>query len=143
MSERSKTDHFQAKSDNYLWGKDKKKLTIEPKTNGELLDLINDIQEEWDEAVDTKMEDEGFIAILREKPVKYIDKIVKEDFTKKDFLNGYPDDIYNLYRKFKDINFTFLKNLMQGGSMITNKIMKIVNQATRQKLKEKQNTENK
>ena len=107
----NKIDYIRGKSLEYEWGKDGKTFTVKPLTNGEIIDLVDEFQDEWDAAVDTKLEDEEFLNVIREKPVYFINKVVKEEFTQEDFLDGYPNDLYNLFRAFKEVNFTFLSRL--------------------------------
>ena len=114
----NKIDYIRGKALTYDWGKDKKKFTIEPMTNNELLDLIEDFQKEWDEALGVNLEEETFLNIIRKKPAYFINKIVTEEFTEEDFGNGYPNDIYNIFVTFKEVNFTFLRNLTLKGSSI-------------------------
>ena len=114
----NKIDYIRGKKLTYKWGKDEKELTMAPLTNGELIDLMEDFQKEWDEALGTNLEEETFLNIIRKKPAYFINEIVTEEFTEDDFKNGYPNDIYNLFTTFKEVNFTFLRNLKLGGSRI-------------------------
>jgi len=113
----NKIDFIRGKPLEYEWGKDEKALTVKPLTNGELIDLVDEFQDEWDAALNTELEDEKFLDIVREKPVYFINKVVKEEFTQDDFLNGYPNDLYNIFRAFKEVNFTFLSRL-QGSQIV-------------------------
>ena len=113
----NKIDFIRGKPLEYEWGKDEKSLTVKPLTNGELIDLVDEFQDEWDAALNTELEDEKFLDIVREKPVYFINKVVKEEFTQDDFLNGYPNDLYNIFRAFKEVNFTFLSRL-QGSQIV-------------------------
>ena len=113
----NKIDFIRGKPLEYEWGKDEKSLTVKPLTNGELIDLVDEFQDEWDAALNTELEDEKFLDIVREKPVYFINKVVKEEFTQDDFLSGYPNDLYNIFRAFKEVNFTFLSRL-QGSQIV-------------------------
>ena len=106
----NKIDFIRGKAVEYEWGKDRT-LTIKPLTNGELIDLVDEFQDEWSAALDTELEDQEFLDVIREKPVYFINQIVKEEFTQDDFLNGYPNDLYNIFAAFKEVNFTFLSRL--------------------------------
>ena len=106
----NKIDFIRGKAVEYEWGKNRT-LTIKPLTNGELIDLVDEFQDEWSAALDTELEDQEFLDVIREKPVYFINQIVKEEFTQDDFLNGYPNDLYNIFAAFKEVNFTFLSRL--------------------------------
>lgn len=125
-----KIDFIRGKPLEYEWGKDEKSLTVKPLTNGELIDLVDEFQDEWDSALGTELEDEKFLDIVREKPVYFINKVVKEEFTQDDFLNGYPNDLYNIFRAFKEVNFTFLSRLQ--GSQILQMILPRTTQTKQQ-----------
>ena len=120
----NKIDYIRGKALKYPWGKDEKEFTIAPKTNGELIDLVEKFQEEWETALDVKLEEETFIDIIRKKPSYFINEIVVEEFTEQDFLNGYPNDIYNLFQEFKEVNFTFLGRLKMSGSKMLQNLVK-------------------
>jgi len=109
----NKIDFIRGKAVEYEWGKNRT-LTIKPLTNGELIDLVDEFQDEWSAALDTELEDQEFLDVIREKPVYFINQIVKEEFTQDDFLNGYPNDLYNIFATFKEVNFTFLSRLMDS-----------------------------
>lgn len=107
----NKIDYIRGKSESYDWGKEERKLTIKQMTNGELIDLMEEFQKEWDDAQDTKLESEEFLNVVRNKPAYFINQVVEEEFTEDDFLNGYPNDLYNVFQVFKEVNFTFLTHL--------------------------------
>jgi len=109
MAKRSKTDHMRAKEEKVFLGQ--KEFTIKPKTNGELIELMEGIQKDWDGALKLDTEDSKLLEIISTEPAKYINKIVDEEYTQDDWKKSYPDDIAELVEVFKDINFTFLKKL--------------------------------
>ena len=103
-------------------------LTIEQKTNGELIDLVEDFQDEWDEAKEVEMSEQNFVEIIQEKPAKFLDQMVAEEIDREYFLNNLmPNDIYNIVRAFKEVNFTFLRSLMSK----KNQVLGTISQLTR------------
>ena len=112
----NKIDYIRGKAITYEWGKDKTKLTLSPLTNGELIDVIEEFQGEFENAWGTELEDSNFIELIRQKPAYFIDQVVDEEFAEKDFLDGYPNDLYNVFQVFKEVNFTFLSRLKLSGS---------------------------
>jgi hypothetical protein len=105
---RSKIEHLTAKEETVKFGK--KEFTVEPMTNRELFEFAEKLEDKWNELIkdDTELTLENIIKIVRQEPVELINEVVKEDFTEDDFLDAYPNDIYNLFRVFKEINFTFV-----------------------------------
>lgn len=105
-------------------------LTISPKTNGQLIDLLEEFQEEWDEAQDVKMEEQDFLKIVKEKPAKFLDEMVDEEIDNEYFLNNMgPNDLYNIVKAFKEVNFTFLRSLIAK----KDKLLGTLTQATQKK----------
>lgn len=107
MSEKMK--HFRAKKETIEFGEEK--LTMEPMTNGELMDFMDYLKEEFDGIGEREVNLDLISELIAEKPVKVINKIVKENFTQDTFNQGYPNDIYNVAVTFVDVNFTFLRHL--------------------------------
>jgi len=104
------------------------KLTIEQKTNGELIDLVEDFQDEWDEAKEVEMSEQNFVKIIQDKPAKFLNQMVAEEIDREYFLNNLmPNDIYNIVRAFKEANFTFLRSLMSK----KNQVLGTISQLTR------------
>ena len=104
------------------------KLTIEQKTNGELIDLVEDFQDEWDEAKEVEMSEQNFVKIIQDKPAKFLNQMVAEEIDREYFLNNLmPNDIYNIVRAFKEVNFTFLRSLMSK----KNQVLGTISQLTR------------
>src|SRR5690554_4824955 len=98
---RSKTDHMRKKAETVVMGKEDKEYTVKPKTNGELIELAEKLQEAWKGAADTDLKDTSLVDLIKTKPVEFINEIVEEEFTEEDWLNSYPDDVYNLVVVFK------------------------------------------
>ena len=122
-----KIDYIRGKNETYetVQGDE---LTIEQKTNGELIDLVEDFQDEWDEAREVEMSEQSFVEIIQDKPAKFLDQMVAEDIDREYFLNNLmPNDIYNIVRAFKEVNFTFLRNLMSK----KNQVLGTISQLTR------------
>ena len=105
-------------------------LTIKQKTNGELIDLLESFQEEWDEAKDVEMAEQDFVQIIQEKPVKFLNQMVAEEIDQDYFLNKLmPNDIYNIVKAFKEANFTFLRGLMAKKNQVLGTISQLTKQA--------------
>ena len=122
-----KIDYIRGKNETYetVQGDE---LTIEQKTNGELIDLVEDFQDEWDEAREVEMSEQSFVEIIQDKPAKFLDQMVAEDIDREYFLNNLmPNDIYNIVRAFKEVNFTFLRSLMSK----KNQVLGTISQLTR------------
>ncbi len=109
MSGRNKIDHMRAKEETVKFGD--KEYTIKPKRNKELFELAEEIKDEWGNISDRDLNWDNLIKVVQKKPVELIDKMVEEEFTKEDFMNGYPNDIYNVVVIFKEVNFTFVQKL--------------------------------
>ena len=102
------------------------KLTIEQKTNGELIDLVEDFQDEWDEAKEVEMSEQNFVKIIQDKPAKFLNQMVAEEIDREYFLNNLmPNDIYNIVRAFKEANFTFLRSLMSKKNQVLGTISQL------------------
>ena len=122
-----KIDYIRGKNETYETIKGDE-LTIEQKTNGELIDLVEDFQDEWDEAREVEMSEQSFVEIIQDKPAKFLDQMVAEDIDREYFLNNLmPNDIYNIVRAFKEVNFTFLRSLMSK----KNQVLGTISQLTR------------
>ena len=94
-------------------------LTIKQKTNGELIDLLKDFQNEWDEARDVEMAEQDFVQVIQEKPAKFLNQMVAEKIDQEYFLKELmPNDLYNIVKAFKEVNFTFLQNLMSKKNQV-------------------------
>ena len=123
----NKIDYIRGKNETYETIKGDE-LTIEQKTNGELIDLVEDFQSEWDEAKEVEMSEQSFVEIIQEKPVKFLNQMVKEEIDQDYFLNELmPNDIRNIIVAFKEVNFTFLRSLMSK----KNQVLGTISQLTR------------
>jgi hypothetical protein len=108
---RSKIEHLTAQEETVKFGK--KEFTVEPMTNRELFDFAKKLENKWNELMDEdpELNIENIIKIVRQEPVELINEVVKEEFTKDDFLDAYPNDLYNAVVVFKEVNFTFLTQI--------------------------------
>ena len=114
----NKIDYIRGKNETYETIKGDE-LTIEQKTNGELIDLLESFQEEWDEAKNVEMAEQDFVQVIQEKPVKFLNQMVAKEIDQDYFLNKLmPNDIYNIVKAFKEANFTFLRNLMSKKNQV-------------------------
>ena len=123
----NKIDYIRGKNETYETIKGDE-LTIEQKTNGELIDLVEDFQAEWDGAKEVEMSEQSFVHVIQDKPAKFLNQMVKEEIDREYFLNNLmPNDIYNIVRAFKEVNFTFLRNLITK----KNQVLGTISQLTR------------
>ena len=124
----NKIDYIRGKPVTYEWGKGEKELTLSPLTNGELLDIVEEFQDEFENLWGTDIEEDNFLNLIRQKPAYFINQVVDEEFTEDDFLDGYPNDLYNVFQVFKEVNFTFLSRLkLSGSKMIQNLTRQVQN----------------
>ena len=65
------------------------------------------------EKVDPELNMDFLMEVLQKEPVKLINMIVEESFTKTTLMDSYANDFYNLTLGFKETNFTML-NLLKG-----------------------------
>lgn len=104
-----KIKHLRAKPEKVMIGE--KEYTVKPKKMKNLLDLIEELRGEWDSVAQEELDIDLILELVQNKPVPIINKIVEEEFTEDDYLESYPNDIYNVVITFKEVNFTFLKRL--------------------------------
>ena len=127
----NKIDYIRGKPVTYEWGKDEKELTLSPLTNGELIDIIEEFQDEFENLWGTDIEEDNFLNLIRQKPAYFINQVVDEEFTEDDFLDGYPNDLYNVFQAFKEVNFTFLSRLKLSGSKMIQNLTRQVQKPTK------------
>lgn len=108
---RSKLDHLRAKEEKVYFGENE--FTVRPKTNRELLAIADVFKKEWNEIVeeDMNLTLDNIIMLIKQKPAKLINELVEEDFSKDDFLDAFPDDVFDTLSAFREANFTFLSRL--------------------------------